>query len=242
MQLFKSGLPRVRWLSFAAFVFDLSAVAGAWLVSFYIRFNGTPPSDYWSGALAAIMWVLPIHALMFRLFGLYRGMWVFASLPDLLRIAKAVVSGAILVISLGTMLQPVPAIPRSVFALMPILLFLVMGGSRAIYRASKEFYLYGGLIAQGKPVLLLGAGYAGASLARELSRSAQWRLVGLLDDDESKQGREIHGYKVLGRIVDLQSVATQQKIKHVIIAMPSAFRCRSVPPGPSTNFAGSLRW
>ncbi|WP_199032275.1 nucleoside-diphosphate sugar epimerase/dehydratase [Ralstonia sp. ASV6] len=222
MQFLRTGSPRIRWLSLAAFVFDLSAVAAAWLVSFYIRFNGTPPDEYWNGALAAMAWVLPIHALMFRLFELYRGMWVFASLPDLLRIAKAVVSGAILTIAIGTMLQPVPAIPRSVLALMPILLFLVMGGSRAVYRASKEFYLYGGLIAQGKPVLLLGAGHAGASLARELSRSAQWRLVGLLDDDELKQGRELHGYKVLGRVADLQSIAAQHKIKHVIIAMPSA--------------------
>ena len=73
-----------------------------------------------------------------------------------------------------------------------------MGGSRALYRASKEFYLYGGLVGQGKPVVVLGAGNAGASLVRELSRSSEWRLVGLLDDDPAKQGREIYGYKVLG--------------------------------------------
>jgi FlaA1/EpsC-like NDP-sugar epimerase len=63
------------------------------------------------------------------------------------------------------------------FVFVGSLLFLAMGGSRAHYRASKEFYLYGGLVGQGKPVVMLGAGNAGASLARELSRSSEWRLV-----------------------------------------------------------------
>lgn len=77
-------------------------------------------------------------------------------------------------------------------------------------------------MAQGKPVLVLGAGSAGASLARELSRSSDWRLVGLLDDDRAKHGREIYGYKVLGSISDLPRFAEQLKAEHAIIAIPSA--------------------
>ncbi|MFP3335182.1 hypothetical protein SB761_31270, partial [Pseudomonas sp. SIMBA_064] len=86
-------------------------------------------------------------------------------------------------------------------------------GARALYRATKEFYLYGGLVGQGKPVLVLGAGTAGASLARELSRSGEWRLVGLLDDDVTKQGREIYGYKVLGSFNDLKHWTDAMKIE-----------------------------
>ncbi len=109
------------------------------------------------------------------------------------------------------MLQPSPVIPRSVLLVSPLLLFLLMGGSRALYRTVKEFYRYGGLVAQGKPVIVLGAGHAGASLARELSRSQEWRLVGLLDDDPAKQGREIYGFKVHGAISDLQRWADDSK-------------------------------
>ncbi len=213
---------KASWLSFSAFVFDLCAVAGAWLAAYLIRFNGYVPAEFWSGAVRALAWILPAYGLMFRVFGLYRGMWVFASLPDLMRIAKAVLAGAFAMMMVAVMVQPYPIIPRSVLVVSPLLLFLAMGGSRALYRASKEFYLYGGLVAQGKPVVVLGAGNAGANLARELSRSSEWRLVGLLDDDSAKQGREIYGYKVWGPISDLQQWAADMKVEHAIIAMPSA--------------------
>jgi FlaA1/EpsC-like NDP-sugar epimerase len=213
---------KASWLSFSAFTFDLCAVAGAWLAAYLIRFNGDVPREFWSGALRTLLWALPVYGVMFRIFGLYRGMWVFASLPDLMRIAKAVLAGAFVMMMVAVMAQPHPIIPRSVLAVSPLLLFLAMGGSRALYRASKEFYLYGGLVGQGKPVVVLGAGNAGASLARELSRSSEWRLVGLLDDDPAKQGREIYGYKVWGPISDLQHWALDMKVEHAIIAIPSA--------------------
>jgi FlaA1/EpsC-like NDP-sugar epimerase len=162
---------KASWLSLSAFLFDLCAVVGTWLSAYLIRFNGPIPHDFWMGALHALVWVLPVYGLMFRIFGLYRGMWVFASLPDLMRISKAVIAGGIVVMVAAVMIQPIPIVPRSVLIVSPILVFLVMGGARALYRATKEFYLYGGLVGQGKPVIVLGAGNAGATLARELSRS-----------------------------------------------------------------------
>ncbi|MFP3561536.1 polysaccharide biosynthesis protein, partial [Paraburkholderia sp. SIMBA_049] len=84
--------------------------------------------------------------------GLYRGLWVFASLPDLVRISKAVVGGGVIVMIGAVMFQPSPIIPRSVLLVSPLMLFLAMGGARALYRATKEFYLYGGLVGQGKPI------------------------------------------------------------------------------------------
>jgi FlaA1/EpsC-like NDP-sugar epimerase len=209
-------------LSLGAFAFDICAVIAAWLIAYSIRFNGTVPPEFWNGGVRALMWVVVAYAVMFRIFGLYRGMWVFASLPDLIRISKAVAAGALVVMIGAVMFQPSPIVPRSVLVVSPLLLFLAMGGSRALYRTIKEFYLYGGLIAQGKPVIVLGAGVAGASLARELSRSSEWRLVGLLDDDPAKQGRELYGYKVLGQISDLPRLASELKTDCAIIAIPSA--------------------
>ncbi|KVS42236.1 polysaccharide biosynthesis protein [Burkholderia ubonensis] len=213
---------KASWLSFSAFLFDLLAVVVAWLVAYLIRFNGSVPADFLQGGVKTLGWVLPVYALMFHTFGLYRGLWVFASLPDLMRISKAVVGGSLVVMVGAVMFQPNPIIPRSVLLLSPMLLFLIMGGARALYRATKEFYLYGGLVGQGKPVLVVGAGTAGANLARELSRSGEWRLVGLLDDDKTKHGREIYGHKVLGSINDLAHWTEAMKVEYAIIAIPSA--------------------
>ncbi|WP_434718278.1 nucleoside-diphosphate sugar epimerase/dehydratase [Paraburkholderia sp. A1BS-2L] len=213
---------KASWLSFSAFIFDIGAVAAAWLTAYLLRFNASVPTEFRHGAVDNLVWVLPVYAIMFRIFGLYRGMWVFASLPDLMRISKAIVSAALIAMVASVMLQPSPIIPRSVLIVSPLLLFFVMGGARALYRATKEFYLYGGLVAQGKPVIVVGAGGAGASLARELSRSAEWRLVGLLDDDPAKKGREIYGYKVLGPIGDIEHWASTLRCDFAIIAIPSA--------------------
>ncbi|CAB3760209.1 polysaccharide biosynthesis protein [Paraburkholderia humisilvae] len=213
---------RSSWLSLCAFGFDTCAVALAWISAYVLRFNGDVPDAFRMGGMHALSGVVVTYAILFRIFGLYRGMWVFASLPDLIRISKAVGVGALVVMIGAVMLQPLPIIPRSVLLVSPLLLFLIMGGSRALYRTAKEFRRYGGLVAQGKPVIVLGAGTAGASLARELSRSAEWRLVGLLDDETSKQGREIYGYKVLGSIGDLPRLAAELKTEFAIIAIPSA--------------------
>ena len=209
-------------LSLSAFVFDIAMLALVWESAYLLRFNGQIPRAFFDGGLRALVWVLPSYAVMFFAFGLYRGIWAFASLPDLLRIAKAIAAGALVTMVASLMLQPEPVTPRSVLIVSPLLLFLGMGGARAIYRASKEFYLYGGLVSQGKPVIVIGAGRAGASLARELSRSSEWRLVGLLDDDPSKQGREIYGHKVLGTIADLSRIAATFKAEYAIISIPSA--------------------
>ena len=214
--------PSKRWLRLAAFLFDVSAVACTWLVAYLLRFEGRIPLDFLHTAISVLPMVLVVHGLSFWRCGLYRGLWLFASLPDLLRIIKAVLVASIVVLVAMLLLHPVPPVPRSVLCLAPILELLVMGGARFTYRATKEFYRYGGLLAQGRPVLILGAGQAAASLTRELSRSSEWRLIGLLDDDPVKHGRDLLGWTILGPLSELPRIAAQYSVQHVIIAMPSA--------------------
>ncbi|HUP96971.1 MAG TPA: nucleoside-diphosphate sugar epimerase/dehydratase, partial [Usitatibacter sp.] len=70
-------------------------------------------------------------------------------------------------------------------------------------------------------VLVMGAGDAGVGLVKELSRSHEWRVVGLLDDDTKKHGRLLHGVRVLGALDDLPRFAQRMKLRHAIVAMPS---------------------
>src|SRR5690606_25838188 len=132
--------------------------AAAWCGAFLLRFNGDVPPEFltlmWSGLLVLI----PAQALIFRGAGLYRGIWVFASMPDLLRILRAAAI-SIFALAVGVvLLAPQPPLPRIVFVAYPLLLILIMGGGRTIYRVFKEHREFGALRGVGKPVIVLGAG------------------------------------------------------------------------------------
>ncbi|MDB5813324.1 MAG: polysaccharide biosynthesis protein CapD [Rhodocyclales bacterium] len=219
----------LRWLkprgvarSWLVSGFDLAAVTCCWCAAYLLRFNFAVPADFVRHGLLSLVWVLPIHAAMFRAFGLYKGMWVFASLPDLARIVRAVGVATALVIAIATFAHGNTPIPRSVLVAFPVFLMVMMGGARAMYRAWREHRLYGALAAAGRPALLIGAGEAGVNVMRQLRRAGEWRLVGILDDNPSKHGREMMGLRVHGCVDELEHWARELKAQHAIVAMPSA--------------------
>jgi FlaA1/EpsC-like NDP-sugar epimerase len=175
-------------------------------------------SDMWH----TLAWILPLQAGVFLAFGLYRGLWRFASLPDLQRIVLAAGLGAVAIPVVLVMMQLTSVVPRSVLILYPPVLIFLMAGSRFTYRIWKEHRLYSPLAALGEPVLILGAGEAGALLTKELAHSRQWRVVGLLDDDPAKQGRLLRNVSVLGPIAELPLWVRRYGVRTVIIALPSA--------------------
>ncbi|MGH8744340.1 MAG: polysaccharide biosynthesis protein, partial [Burkholderiales bacterium] len=197
------------------------AVALAWYLAYWLRFNMDFEHPQLQSAWRTLPWVVISQALIFLWFGLYRGIWRYASLPDLKRIFLAVVLAAMAAPLVLFMLRIPALIPRSVLVLDPILLFLIMCGSRIAYRLWKERRLYSLASLQAKPVIVLGAGDAAAGLVKDLARSSEWRVVGFLDDNREKQGRLLHGVKVLGRIDELADQAQKMQIQHAIIAMPS---------------------
>src|SRR5438093_710981 len=177
---------------FIVFAHDLLAAGLAWLIAFWLRFNLDIPDDYREVLLSRLPWVLAVHAVVFWALGLYRGLWRYASLPDLRRILIAVAVGAVAVPAVLALLRIAEAVPRSAFLMAPLLLVVAMGGSRFAYRAWREGRL-ASLVAkpQASPVLVLGGGMAAAALVKELAANPQWRVVGLLDDDPAKRGAEL---------------------------------------------------
>ena len=215
------GLP-VTILSFFARLHDLAAVSLSWIIAYWLRFNFQIPADYVTTMWQTMLVVLLIQCLSFNVFGLYRGIWRFASLPDLRRILNAVVSASLLIATFAFMLRGYFVVPRSVLVISPCLLLLFMGGSRLFYRYNKEHQLYCLSSVQGDPVIIIGAGEAAISLLKEIGRSDRWQVVGLLDDDTSLHGREILGVRVYGPVDQLKCFADKLNVSHVIVAMPSA--------------------
>lgn len=207
--------------TFIAIVHDFTAVAIAWLFAYLFRFNFAIPAEAWVTLTQILPWAIPVQVSFFLWLGLYRGLWRYASLPDLKRIFVATMLGYAVVMLLLGLTGILPAVPIAVIALVPLLLLLIMGGNRLLYRAWKERRL-GNLGGYGaKLVLILGAGNTAVSLVKELERSRDWHVVGMLDDDPRKLGTRLQGVRVLGTINELPHWVQKLNVGHVIIAMPS---------------------
>jgi len=213
---------RVNPRTALAMLHDMLASAVAWTAAFWLRLNLELPTEYAAVMVQTLPAVVFVQALVFWGFGLYRGIWRYASLHDLRQIVVAVAIGTLTVPALLVLLRMAGPVPRSVFLLDPLLLLVMMGGSRLLYRASKEGRIASLAKIETMPVLVLGAGDAADALIRDLSAKRTWRVVGLLDDAERKQGRQIHGVPVRGKLADLARVAADLQVEHAIIAMPSA--------------------
>jgi FlaA1/EpsC-like NDP-sugar epimerase len=213
----------MNWRAFLAFSHDVVAAGAAWIVAYWLRFNLDIPAYYADIMWARLPWIVGMYAVLFWAFGLYRGIWRFASLPDLRRILLAVGIGALAVPALFVFLRLDISVPRSTYVMTPVLLIGAMSGSRLAYRAWKEGRLLGVVRhPEASPVLVLGAGVAGAALLKDLANSGQWRPVGLLDDDPRKRGREIEGVKILGGLERIGELAQRFGVTQAIIAMPGA--------------------
>lgn len=204
------------------FVFDFCAVVLAWLGSYLIRFNFQWPAEYEHQMLLGIPLLLVLQVISCKWVGLYRGMWMFASLADLKRVICAVAMSGIGLLAFAAFAMANPTVPRSVLLLYPILLVLLMGGGRAAWRMLREQRMYGPLSNEGKPVVVAGAGTGGAMLVKALEHSSDWHVVGLVDDDKNKWGLEIFGRRVLGPTEKLAEILESADVRHVIFAMPSA--------------------
>jgi len=209
----------------AVVLHDLVMVALAWLAAGWIINRGGLNGVI--GALPLIvelLLVLAVQGLVLWHTGLYKGLWRFASFPDLWNIARAGVFGTLLIITAltifygGEVRQMVG--PVLVY---PAVLFLVLGLPRMCYRVWKDSRSPDRSRTAGlQRVLVLGAGRSGALLERELWRRGASDVVGFLDDNQRLCGAQVHGIPVLGSIDELPRVSREVGADLAIIAMPSA--------------------
>ena len=118
------------WRTILAFLHDVVVAGLAWVIAYLLRFNFSIPIEHVDSLWLAAMFIIPLQVYVFIQFGLYKGVWRFASIPDLKRILKAVFVAAFIMTALLFMFKPAGVVvPRSVLILDPVLLVLMMGGS-----------------------------------------------------------------------------------------------------------------
>jgi len=210
-----------NWRNVVALVHDLGAAALAWVLAYLLRLNFDLYYPYSVTVWRELAWIVPLQGLIFWRLRLYRGLWRYASLPDLRRILIAIGLGTLAITLVITVFR-LTHVPRSVIILYPILLAVFMGGSRIAYRAWKEGHFVRPSDANAKRVVIIGAGEAASNLLKGLGRNPGWHFVGMLDDDPRKLRREVQGLRVLGPLGSLPEIAEKQGVELAVIAMPRA--------------------
>jgi FlaA1/EpsC-like NDP-sugar epimerase/lipopolysaccharide/colanic/teichoic acid biosynthesis glycosyltransferase len=207
----------------------LAAIAAALAVGLRIDRNNI-------FAAVATYWVfVPLAAIVrpagFLIAGAYLRVWRYPTVSDAALVVSSLAAGSlIMTILIFVVMQPWAfpgsvGFPRSAIIIEFLLSFIVLGGIRFASRIRQEGLDEGGAPAVAgppRPVLILGAGEAGAVLAREMRRNRALRLepVAFLDDDVTKRGQRIYGVEVVGVAEDLPRVVAEREVAEVIVALP----------------------
>lgn len=175
----------------------------SFVVALYLRLGSTLLTEY-THLWQSVALFTAVCAVVFSFMGLYRGVWRYASLRDLLSIVKAVTIATLVFVPILFMLTRLESFPRSVLVINWMVLLAALGGPRLLYRMAKDKSLSLNFLKNTDdsriPVLLVGVCDNAVNFIRETSQrtTSDYKVVGLIDDNKTNHGRQIHGVKVYG--------------------------------------------
>ncbi len=220
-------------------IFDILIIFSSFIISFFLRgvinisISGTIFSQYSNYIGTYVLIIILVKIVMFVIFGIYRRVWKYASIKDMVAIVEAVTLSIIVMgVIFYVLSQPVnwfgrvfvlPYFPRSILIIDYLLTLLLMIISRFSERFFNELR-FGKRGIRKKRVLIAGAGDAGEMIVREMirQRGSEYIPIGFLDDDRMKLNNHIHGVKVLGPLSSLEDTIQKFAIDEILVAMPTA--------------------
>ena len=220
-------------------IFDILIIFSSFIISFFLRgvinisISGTIFSQYSNYIGTYVLIIILVKIVMFVIFGIYRRVWKYASIKDMVAIVEAVTLSIIVMgVIFYVLSQPVnwfgrvfvlPYFPRSILIIDYLLTLLLMIISRFSERFFNELR-FGKRGIRKKRVLIAGAGDAGEMIVREMirQRNSEYIPIGFLDDDRMKLNNHIHGVKVLGPLSSLENTIQKFAIDEILVAMPTA--------------------
>ena len=208
------------------FIYDVVVIMASLLLAFSIRYDFQIPAASLIGLGVYLLWALPVKLSVFYFFGLYRGMYRYTSIWDLVNVGKATVTAALIINSVFLVVPLFRLIPPAIL----LLDFILTAGLIALVRLSVRLYF--SQVAVAAPMrtkkqagltrlLLLGAGNTGEKIARDIltNFSDDYQIVGFLDDNPEKIGSSIHGIPVIDRIPMLNKLVLD--FDEILITAPS---------------------
>ncbi|PYN91231.1 MAG: hypothetical protein DMD91_34575 [Candidatus Rokuibacteriota bacterium] len=196
---------------------DACLIPLAYYAAYVIRFEDALPA-YLDDFYRSLPAVMTTQLAAFAGLGLYRGVWQFTSVSDMLRIAKATTFGTMASVVVLVYAQRFVGFSRTVFLLDAVLLLVLVGGSRLSFRLLGE--MLRARPAYFAKVLIYGAGAGGELIVRELLNNPTLRRlpIGFVDDDRRKHATRIHGLPVFGGGDQIEVLVREHGVSEVIVS------------------------
>lgn len=219
-------IPKIQNRTWAILGLKSTIILSSFFLAFLLRFDFSVPAGQWRVLAELALPLLLIKLAVFWLFGLNHGWWRYVSLSDVFDVFKANIVASLAMMLYVVFVHGLEGVPRSVLILDGVFCFLLSCGVRFLTRAFRENYLPigRGTGSDKDRVLIVGAGHGGQMLVKEirLNPAVNKTVVGYVDDDPDKLNRRFQGVKVLGHQERLAELCRDERIKEVIIAIPSA--------------------
>jgi O-antigen biosynthesis protein WbqV len=202
-----------------AFAHDLAMAGIAYLLALWLRLGEDMLRQDPTMVVGGCLLFTAIAAGVFRWFGLYRGIWRFASFPDLVRIVRATTLAILIFLPAMFLVTRLADMPRSTIVITWFVLVLLLAAPRILYRLVKDGRLElhpDASTGDRVPVLLVGAGAEAERFIEASQRSgAPYRVVGMIDESLGRVGRSIRGVEVIGGLHELQDVVERLTAENV---------------------------
>ena len=198
---------------------DATIVMATPYFSLFLRFEGSVEAKYILTMLGFLPLIVIVRLTTFYLFGLYNRLWRYASINELVAIITAVTASSVVITTV--MYWSGSGIPRSIYIMAWLFDIALIGGSRLGVRVL--YHIRQRQASRSVNVLIIGAGDAGAMIAREIQQRVgdDKKVIGFIDDDASKHNQMLYGTKVLGTRNDIVQIVSTSQVQEIIIAMPS---------------------
>lgn len=190
-------------------------------LAFILRFESLLLPQYFKQFLSYMPILLLVRLIFYLRAGLYKDLWRYSSVSDLIKIVKAIAMGSIVFLVIVRYLVGDLSYPRSIYILDCVLLIMISGGTRLFIRIFKEYVQVG---AAGKRTLIIGAGDAGEMIVRDMRQNYKnaYVPIGFIDDDSYKKGLTLHGLPIFGPGSTIEQVIERERPDEVLLAIPSA--------------------
>lgn len=198
---------------------DILLISLAYYFSYILLFGELENTANWDLFLKSLPLLIVINLFSFLLVGVYRGIWRYTSIQDLVTFAKGIALGSVLTVLAILLLYRFENFSRTVFVVNAIVLFGAVSISRMAFRFFRQF-LPTPMSGEKQNVLIYGAGDGGEMILRELKNNPQWNYtpIGFVDDDPMKKDKVIHGLRVFGGNGSLPNICRENDVQEILIS------------------------